>query len=243
MSTYERALLPGAHSLAVPSQGDEPHRTTAQNQCGWCAAALAAASPALSLHYAAREDALFVEAYSAALAAGSALRAAAQAAPAPNPSGENVDHPALLAATQLTLAALPAADPPGAPCATLELHPALKDLSFYPECEREEWFQRAPAGGRAGAARLPGEGGLRAALAGLPAGQALLVGRFHEAFCATRLGEDAWLVLDSHVRHAGCMSTASLHSYIEFMQGGEAYSLVVLVAVAPQLPGKPPAGP
>lgn len=234
MSTYERSLLPGAHSLAVPSQGDEPYRTTAQNQCGWCAAALAAALPALSAHYAAREDALFLGAYSAALAEGSAHRAAAQAAPAPNPSGENVDHPALLAASQLPLAALPAADPPGASCAVLELHPALQDLSYYPECEREEWFQRPPGRGRAGAARLPMDGGLRAALAGLPTGQALLVGRFHEAFCAARLGEDAWLVLDSHVRLAGCMSTASLHSYIEFMQGGEAYSLVVIVAVAPK---------
>jgi hypothetical protein len=231
MSYFENHLLAGEHRVVVPSQGDEPYRSIAQNQCGWAAFEFAAASRALREAYAARDDAAFCAAYGGALAAASGARAAAQAAPDANPSGENVDHAAVLARHAAAVALAPIAGAPdGAAAAVLELHKPLRDLSFYPACEAREWFEAE----RPRCARLDGgRAALAAALAAAPLGRAFVFGRFHEAFAAARLGSEEaapWLVMDSHVRAAGAMSAAALVDYIEMMVGGEAYSCIVMVS-------------
>lgn len=198
----------------------------------WAAFEFAAASRALREAYAARDDAAFCAAYGGALAAASGARAAAQAAPDANPSGENVDHAAVLARHAAAVALAPIAGAPdGAAAAVLELHKPLRDLSFYPACEAREWFEAE----RPRCARLDGGRAALAApaLAAAPLGRAFVFGRFHEAFAAARLGSEEaapWLVMDSHVRAAGAMSAAALVDYIEMMVGGEAYSCIVMVS-------------
>lgn len=121
---------------------------------------------------------------------------------------------------------LSACDSPGV--TVVELHPELRDMSFYPPCEVDAWFSRPHA------PRLPVEA-LSAALGAVPEGTFVVVGRFHEAFAAyrmTRVGSAegaSWLVLDSHVRVAGLMGSAALEAYIRMELGGSAYSLIVLV--------------
>jgi len=73
--------IPGAHTVAVRSQGDEPHRSVSQNQCGWCAWSLAASGASLVAAYESRSDEAFAALYDAALMEASTWRAEVQRLP------------------------------------------------------------------------------------------------------------------------------------------------------------------
>jgi len=132
MSSYfERKCVPGARVVAVASQGDEPFRSTAQNQCGWCALSLAARGRGLAAALAAGDDAAVRALHAAALAEASQRRAAAQAAPGANASGENVDHAAVVEAARAAVRFEPLAGAGGAAAfAAAELNPELRDMSL-----------------------------------------------------------------------------------------------------------------
>ncbi len=55
--------------------------------------------------------------------------------------------------------------------------------------------------------------------------------RGYQAFAAHRVGDDAWLVLDSHVRSVGVMACKSLVDYVKFYHGFPAYSFILLGVV------------
>lgn len=254
LTTFERLLIPGAPSFAVPSQGDEPYRSVSQNQCGWCAAGFGARSRDLGALWATGDEAGFRSSYAAALQEASEARAVSMAAPGFNPSGENVDHAALMSFFSPRVEPVAVAGVAGGAGAAAELHVALKDLSFYPPYEVTEWFVRprekaAPAAAAvepavaAAAAPAPapepmlsGEE-LAAALEGTPIGCYVTIGRFHEAFCGYRIAGDRWLAMDSHVRRAGEMTTAAFLTYVRFEIAGPAYSCVVFQRGRQKAPG------
>lgn len=237
MSFFERQCAPDARIVSVLSQGDEPFRSQAQNQCGWCAVSLAARSSGIAAAYAACDDEALRAIHTEALIEGSTRRAEAQAAPGANASGENVDNAALIGAATAADAPAPVRFLPfrsdTGSFVAAELNVPLRDMSFYPAYEVDEWFTRIDAG-------LQSEDGvtpralshlsvddLHAAIADLPVGQFIVIGRFHEAFAAYRSSEGRWLVLDSHVRAVSEMEHAGLRTYINMMLGGDAYSLIV----------------